>query len=135
DLGGDLLPFLHDLRRVLHISVGELAEVNEAFEAVLDLRKCTELCKLCNGGGHNLTDAVLLLDCRPWIGECPLQAQCDLFAVAIHAEHRHVDFLADMQDFAWMIDARMRELRNVDKAIGTAEVDEGPEARQVTDDA
>src|SRR5262249_1182543 len=112
-------------------AVGQLGEVDQPLDAVLDAGEGAKGRDLGNRPLHELPDLVALLDRGPRIDLGPLDRQGDLLLLLVDREHLHLDLLADLEDLAGVVDAAPGQLANVYQPVGTAEIDEGAEIGQV----
>src|SRR5207244_11985369 len=105
------------------------------LDAGLGLGEGAKRCQLCDPGGHILADLEALRYLRPRLTAEPLQAQCDLLALAVDAEDQDFDLVAHLHDLAGVADGRPRQLGEMDQTIGTAEIDEGAKVGNAADPA
>jgi hypothetical protein len=63
------------------------------------------------------------------------QAQADALAFLVHVHHVDFHFLANAQDLARVLDAVPGQLRQMNQAVGPAQVHKGAEIRDAGDDA
>ena len=69
----------------------------------------------------------------PWIGFQLLHAQRDTLGFAVELDHLYFDRLTHGQHFGRVVDAAPRNIRDVQQAIDTAEVDEGAVVGDILD--
>src|SRR6266702_2959771 len=127
DLDEDLVAHLHDLLRDLHVPVGQLGDVDQALDALLDPDERAERDKLGDPPWHDLTDLVGPGELLPRVFLGGLQRQRDALAVHVHVQHLDGDLLADLDDLAGMVDVLPGQLGDVHQAVHAAQVDERAE--------
>ena len=108
--------------------------MDQPFNAILDACEGAKGGNLGDDTGDDLTGGVALLDRRPGINLCTFDRESDFLFLFVNAENLDFDLLADVQDFAGMIDATPGELADMDQSVCPSQVNEGAEIRQVTDD-
>src|SRR6266568_4219434 len=127
DLDEDLVAHLHDLLRDLHVPVGQLGDVHQALDALLDPDERAERDELGDPPWHDLTDLVGPGELLPRVFLGGLQRQRDALAVHVHVQHLDGDFLADLDDLARVVDVLPGQLGHVHQAVHAAQVDERAE--------
>ena len=115
---------LDDGLRVLHVAVGQLGDVHEAFDAVFDGDEDTELNDLGDLALDNLTRNVGASEALPRIFLGGLEGQGDAFTIEINVEHLDGDLVADLDNLRRVVDVLPRQLGNVDQAVNTAQINE-----------
>ena len=60
----------------------------------------------------------------PWVWSELLQAESDALLLFVEVENNDVDFLVELNNFVWVVDASPRKVGNVNESINTAEVNE-----------
>ena len=80
-------------------------------------------------------DRVLVGDRFPRAGRLLLQAQGDLFLLAVDVQDLHFDFLVDRHHLRRMADAAPAHVGDVQQAVDAAQVDERAEVGDVLDHA
>ena len=113
--------------RVLDVTVGELGDVHQALDAVLDGDEDTELDDLGDLALDDLAGNVGASEALPRILLSRLQGQGDTLTVEIDVEHLDGDLVADLDDLRRVVDVLPGQLGNVDQAVNTAEIDESAE--------
>ena len=106
---------------------GHLADVHEAFDAFFQTDKGAVGHEVHDLALHAAADRELVLDLLPGGGFLLLEAQGDLFLVAIDVEDLDLDLLANPNDFAGMVDPAPGHVRDVEKAIDATKIDERTE--------
>src|SRR5439155_12187053 len=136
DLALHLLTDLEDLRRVLDLlRPAHLADVNEAFDARLELHERTVI-----GDAHDLALEALARRIRLF-GVAPrvllrlLQAERNALGLGVVLEDAHGDLIADLEELVRVRDATPAHVGDVEETIDTAEVDEGAVLGDVLDHA
>jgi len=81
------------LARVFDVVVGQLRDVDQAFEPVVQTRERTELGTVGDGRFHQLPDVVLLLDRAPRIRRKRFMSETDALAVTIDRQDVYLDLL------------------------------------------
>src|SRR6476646_2114509 len=127
DLDKDLVAHLDDLLRDLHVPVGQLGDVHQALDALLDPDKRAERDELGDPAGHDLPDLVGPGELLPRVFLGGLQRQRDALAVHVHIQHLDGDLLADLDDLARVVDVLPGQLGHVHQAVHAAQVDERAE--------
>src|SRR5215467_3593349 len=127
DLDEDLVADLHDLLGDLHVAVGQLGDVDQALDALLDPDERAERHQLGDPAGHDLADLVGAGELLPRVFLGGLQRQRDPLAVHVHVQHLDRDLLADLDDLAGVVDVLPRQLRHVHQAVHAAQVHERAE--------
>src|SRR5450756_464031 len=124
-----------DLVRALDVAVGQLADVYETLDALVDLDEGAEGDDLGDATLDDVADLVLSHDLLPRVFLGLLETEADALAVAVDVEHLDLDLLVDLQHLGRVVDVRPAELRDVDEAVDAVEVDEGAEVDDVADSA
>ena len=138
DLDLDLLADFDDLFGVLDLVVGQLRNVQQAFQAVFQADENAEIGQLGDGAGDDLAGLVLARDVgRPRIFLELLEPQGDAAAALIDRQHLALDGLALFDHFAGMADlAGPRHVADVQQAVDPFfDLDEGTVIGQVADGA
>src|SRR5579884_1754251 len=105
--------------------------MDQPFDTIFDTGERSKWGNLGNGTGDDLTRSVALLHRCPRIHLGPLDGQGNLLLIFIDAEHLHFDLLANMQDFAGMIDAAPSELTDMHQSVCSSQIDKGPEISEI----
>src|SRR6185437_8337499 len=127
DLDEDLVADLHDLLRDLHVAVGQLGDVDQALDALLDPDERAERHQLGDPARHDLADLVGAGELLPRVFLGGLQRQRDALAVHVHVEDLDRDLLADLDDLTRVVDVLPGQLGHVHQAVHAAQVDERAE--------
>src|SRR5690606_10040732 len=135
DLDPDLVVDLDDLLGDLHVPLGELGDVHQALDALLDPDERAEGHQLGDLAGHDLTDLVGAGEVLPGVLLGRLQRQRDPLAVHVDVEHLDGDLVTDVDDLARVVDVLPGQLGDVDQTVDAAEVDERTEVDDGGDDA
>ena len=128
-------PTCDDLLGDLHVAVGQLGDVHQALDALLDPDERAERHQLGDPAGHDLADLVGPGELLPRVFLGGLQRQRDALAVHVHVQDLDGDLLADLDDLARVVDVLPRQLGHVHQAVHAAEVDERAEVDDRGDDA
>ena len=127
DLDEDLLADLDDLLRDLHVAVGQLGDVHQALDALLDPDERAERHQLGDPAGDDLADLVGPGELLPRVFLGGLQRQGHALAVHVDVQHLDRDLLADLDNLARVVDVLPGQLGHVHQAVHAAEVDERAE--------
>src|SRR5690606_11928398 len=127
DLDHDLGADLHDLLGDLDVALGQLRDVHQALDALLDADERAERDELGDLARHDLPDRVGAGVGPPRVLLGGLERQRDALAVHLHREDLDGDLLADLDDLARVVDVLPGQLGHVDEAVHAAEVDERTE--------
>ena len=117
------------------MAVGQLADVHETLDALVDLDEGAEGDDLGDATLDDVADLVLGDDLLPRVFLGLLETEADALAVAVDVEHLDLDLLVDLQHLGRVVDVRPAELADVDEAVDAVEVDEGAEVDDVADRA
>src|SRR5258705_2849266 len=127
DLDEDLVTHLDDLLGDFHVPVGQLGDVHQALDALLDPDERAERDELGDPAGHDLPDLVGPGELLPRVFLGGLQRQRDALAVHVHVQYLDGDLLADLDDLARVVDVLPGQLGHVHQAVHAAQVDERAE--------
>src|SRR3954452_6747527 len=127
DLDHDVVVDLHDLLGDLHVALGQLGDVDQALDALLDADERAEGHQLGDLARHDLTDLVGAGEVLPGVLLRRLERQRDTLAVHVDVEHLDGDLVADGHDLARVVDVLPGQLGDVDQTVDAAEVDERTE--------
>ena len=117
------------------MAVGQLADVHETLDALVDLDEGAEGDDLGDATVDDVADLVLGDDLLPGVFLRLLEAEADALAVAVDVEHLDLDLLVDLQHLGRVVDVGPAELADVDEAVDAVEVDERAEVDDVADRA
>src|SRR5690606_8455247 len=112
----------------LDVAHGQLGDVHESLDAVLDAHEGTEGHELRDLARHDLTDGVRPGEGLPRVLLRRLERQRDPLAVHVDVEHLDGDLLAHLDDPARVVDVLPGQLGDVHEAVDAAEVHERTEA-------
>src|SRR6056297_1513677 len=126
--GGDDLAGMHVL-----LGPGHLRDVNETFDTGLQLNEGTVVGDVRHAAGMHRIERVLGGDQIPRIFLQLLHAEADAMRVLVDLDDLNLDGLADREDFRGVIDAAPGHVGDVQKAVDTAEIHEGPVFGDVLD--
>src|SRR5690554_364555 len=135
DLDEDFLVGRHDLLRQVDVAHGELGDVHEALDAVVDAHERAERNELGDLAGHDLADGVGAGIDGPRVLLRRLERQGDALAVHLDRQHLDLDLLADVDDLVRVVDVLPRQLGDVHQTVHAAQVDERAEVDDGRDDA
>src|ERR671914_2173053 len=127
DLDEDLVADLDDLLGDLDVALGQLGDVHQALDALLDPDERAERHQLGDPSWHDLPDLVGAGELLPGVFLCRLERQRDPLALHVDVEHLDGDLLADLDDLRWVVDVLPGQLGDVHQAVDPAEVDERAE--------
>src|SRR5690625_371085 len=127
DLHEDVLVDRDDLLGQIDVALGQLGDVHQALDAVLDAHEGAEGDQLGDLARDDLADGVGAGEQLPRVLLGRLQRQGDALAVHVHVEHLDVDLLTDLDDLGGVVDVLPGQLGDVHQAVDTAEIDEGAE--------
>src|SRR4051812_11081234 len=135
DLDQDLVADLHDLLRDLHVALGQLGDVHQALDALVDAHERTERDELGDLAGDDLTDLVRAGELAPRVLLRRLQRQGDPLTVQVDVEDLDGDLLAHLDDLGRVVDVLPGQLGDVHQAVDAAQVHERTEVDDRGDDA
>jgi hypothetical protein len=123
-----------DLLGQLDVALGQLGDVDQALDAVVDAHERTERDELGDLARDDLTDRVGAGEVLPRVFLGRLQRQRDALAVHVDVEHLDGDLVADLDDLGRVVDVLPGQLGDVDETVDAAEVDERTEVDDRGDD-
>src|SRR5262249_41621906 len=118
--GFDHVSGLADLFRPRH-----LREMDQPFDAFLQLDECAEIGHPGDRAFHALAGLVLLAREIPRVRLKLLESEGNALLGRIDLEHARFDAIADLQHVGRLVDARPRNVRNVQQRIDAADIHEG----------
>src|SRR5690349_10828821 len=122
------------LARMLHaLGPAHLRNMDETFNARLELNKRTVISNACNASTHTRTNRKTFLDAGPRIGQQLLVTERHALAVTIKLQHFDLDRVADFEELIRVLKPSPRHISHVQQAIDTAEVNECTVVSQVLD--
>src|SRR5690625_2477410 len=110
-----------------------LADVNEAFEARLDLDERTERREVGDLAGDLLTDVVVDEHFVPRVGDELLHRQVDALALQVHVENFDAYLVADAHHVTRVVEAAVSQFAAVNQTVDAAQVDESTEVGDFDD--
>ena len=125
-LDEDFFARLDDGLRVLHVAVGQLGDVHEAFDAVFDGDEDTELDDLGDLALDDLARNVGASEALPRIFLGSLEGQGDALTIEVNVEHLDGNLVADLDNLGRVVDVLPRQLGNVDQAVNAARSTNAP---------
>src|SRR6478609_5310350 len=135
DLDEDVGAHGDDLLRQLHVALGQLGDVDQALDAVVDAHERTERDELGDLARDDLTDRVGPGEVLPRVLLRRLQRQGDPLAVHVDVQNLDRDLLADLDDLGRVVDVLPGQLGDVHQAVDATEVHERTEVDDAGDDA
>ena len=135
DLELELLALVDDVRRVGDPLVGQLADVDEALEAVADPDERPEVDELGDRAVDDVTDLEVGHGRMPRVGLQPSDREADAPTLVVDVDDLGLDLLADLVAGLGVVDLVPRQLALVDEPVDPAEVDEDAERRDRADGA
>ena len=127
DLDEDVGTDGDDLLGQLDVALGQLGDVHQALDALLDAHERAERDELGDLARCDLTDRVGAGEDLPRVLLRRLQRQRDALAVEVDLEDLDGDLLAHLDDLGGVLDVLPAELGDVHEAVHAAEVDERTE--------
>src|SRR6478736_700747 len=134
DLDHAVVADLHDLLRDLDVALGQLRDVHQALDALLDADERAERHQLGDLARHDLADRVGAGVQAPRVFLRGLERQRDPLAVEVDVEDLDRDLLADLDDLGRVVDVLPGQLGDVHEAVDAAEVHERTEVDDRGDD-
>ena len=116
-----------DLVGHLDVALGQLGDVHQALDALLDADERTERHQLGDLARHDLADRVGAGEVPPRVFLSRLERQRDPLAVHVDVEHLDGDLVADLDDLGRVVDVLPGQLGDVHQAVDAAEIDERAE--------
>src|SRR5688572_13283409 len=107
--------------------VGQLADVDQALEALLDADEGAEVHELRHGALDDVADLVLGDRLLPRIRLEPSDREADPATLVVDVDDLGLDLVADLVGGLGVVDLVPRELALVDEAVDAAQVDEDAE--------
>src|SRR5680860_1287510 len=131
----DLVVDADDLLGHLDVTDGELGDVHQSLDALLDPHERAERDELGDLARPDLADRVGPRELLPRVLLGRLQRQGDALAVHVDVQDLDRDLLADLDDLGGVVDVLPGELGDVHQAVDATEVHEGTEVDDRRDDA
>ncbi len=135
DLELERLALVDDVARVGDALVGQLADVDQALEAVADAHERAEVDELRDGAVDDVADLEVRDRGVPRVRLQAADRQADPATLVVDVDDLGLDLLADLVAGLGVVDLVPRELALVDEAVDAAEVDEDAERRDRADRA
>src|SRR5690606_26005668 len=135
DLHEDLVTDLDDLLRNLHMTLGQLGDVDQTLDALLDPDERTEGHQLGDPARHDLADLVGPGELLPRVLLGRLERQGDPLPLHVDVEDLDRDLLADLDHLGRVVDVLPGELGDVDETVDATEIHERTEVDDRGDDA
>ena len=133
DLELEDLALADDVARMGHALVGQLADVDEAFEAVAHPHESAEVDELGDRALDDVTDPEVRDGRVPGVGLEAADREADPAALVVDVDDLGLDLVTDLVAGFGVVDLVPRELALVDEAIDAAQVDEDAERRDRAD--
>ncbi len=126
----------NDLAR-MHVLLGpaHLGHMDQAFDARLQLDEGAVVGDVGHAAGEACADRVLEFHVVPRIRLELLHAEGDTLGLRVEAHDLDLDGLADLEGLGGMVDPAPRDVRDVEQAVDTAEIDERAVVGDVLDHA
>src|SRR5438132_1688169 len=136
DLYVHLLGSRHDLAG-MHVLLGpgHLGDVDEAFDAGLELHERTVVGDVGDAALKARADGVFGLDALPRVVQQLLHAERDAVGLVVDLDDLDLHLLADIEHLGGMIDAPPRDIGDVQETVDAAEIDECAVVGDVLDHA
>ena len=126
---------MDDVARMGHALVGQLADVDQALEAVAHANEGAEVHELGDRAVDDVADLEVGHRGVPRIRLQLADRQADPAALVVDVDDLGLDLVADLVAGLGVVDLVPRELALVDEAVDPAEVDEDAERRDRADGA
>jgi hypothetical protein len=117
------------------VALGQLGDVHQTLDAVVDADEGAERYELGDLAGHDLLDGVGTGELPPRVFLGRLERQGHPLAVQVDVEHLDLDLLAHLDHLGGMVDVLPGQLRDVHQTVDTAEVHERAEVHDRGDHA
>ena len=135
DLELELLALVDDVGRMGDALMGQLADVDQALEAVAHADERPEVDELGDGAIDDVADLEVRDGRMPRIGLQPTDRQADPAALVVDVDDLGLDLLADLVAGFGVVDLVPAQFALVDEAVDATEVDEHAERRDRADGA
>ena len=129
DLELERLALVDHVARMGDALVRQLADVDEALEAVADADERAEVDDLGDRAVDDVADLEVGHRGVPRVGLQPADREADAAALVVDVDDLGLDLFADLVAGLGVVDLVPRELALVDEAVDAAEVDEDAEGR------
>ena len=134
-LDGDLLTDADHLLGDVDVALGQLRDVDQALDAVVDADEGAERHQLGHPARDQLADLVGAGELAPRVLLGRLERQRDPLALQVDVQDLDLDLLADLDHLGGVVDVLPGQLGHVHQAVHPAQVHEGPEVDDAGDDA
>ena len=132
----DLVPDADQLGRVSHVpGPAHLRDVDEALDALLQLDEGAVVRDGDDPAAHADADRVLGGHVLPRVWLELFESKRNALAIPIDIQDLHLDLLADLTHLGWMAHAPPGHVRDMEKPVHSAEIDEGAEVGNVLNDS
>src|SRR5271166_197506 len=111
----------------LHVTLGQLGDVHQALDALLDADERTERHQFGDLAGHDLADRVGAGEVPPRVFLSRLERQRNPLAVHVDVEHLDGNLVADLNHLGGVVDVLPRQLGDVHQTVDATEIDERAE--------
>ena len=135
DLELEGLALVHHVARMGHALVRQLADVDQALEALADPDEGAEVDELRDRAVDDVADLEVRDRRLPRVGLEAADREADPAALVVDVDDLGLDLVADLVAGLGVVDLVPRELALVDEAVDAAEVDEDAERRDRADAA
>src|SRR5581483_779734 len=135
DLDHRVVADLHDLVRHLDVALGQLGDVHQTLDALLDADERAERHQLGDLARDDLADRVRAGEMAPRVFLSRLERQGNPLPIHVHVEHLDGDLVANLDNLGGVVDVLPRQLGHVHQAVDPAEVDERAEVDDRRHDA
>src|SRR5262245_51108476 len=136
DLHFDLVADRHHFVRMVDaLGPAHFTDVDQAFDARLELDEGPITHDVDHFTGVPAADRILGLDFLPWAGRLVFEAQSDFFLFLVHREDVDLQVLVDLHDLVRVVDAAPAHVGDVQETVDAAQIDEGAELGDVLDHA
>ncbi len=127
DLELERLSLVDDVARMGDALVGQLADMDQALQAVAHAHEGAEVDELGDGAVDDVADLEVGHRGVPRVRLELADRQADAPALVVDVDDLGLDLVADLVAGLRVVDLVPRELALVDQAVDAAEVDEDPE--------
>ena len=98
--------------------------MDQSLDALFDLNKCAKVRHVGDNPLHELAQFMLVLDQGPGLRLQALQTEGDPVPFTVQAQYVYFDFIANVHDFFGVPHLPPAHFRQVDQAIGAAQIHE-----------
>ena len=130
--GFHLVADVDQLRGMLHaLRPGHLADVDQAFDALLELDECAVVGHADDAAADVRADRIALGGVEPRVGRELLEAQRNALLVVVELQNLYLDLVANLDQVARMRQASPGHIGDMQQAVDAAQVDERAVVGQV----